>query len=275
MDTKYKFSLKKVSKYCLNGYGLANYECETSDIIQNEIYSPIYHPEYKDLVEKLIKEFPVLKPHIEDLFFIMEHHLIPAHEYDVVYHHAIYLYDEIKRIYFLRNLLEVEEKKSKLSQVDLIIYLRENAPLDSDFVLSDMHLNEKIIKIVLKEYLENFNANFSKYLSSLYYIDNVENIPLKELRGIRDHLYSTKLLKYNTFKTDIEKEIAEILYDFLIDNTDLNPKDVKVSKQLAIVIYSLLCIFKVFTKSEEPPNIAEYIRDILKNPKRKIRVPKS
>lgn len=293
LANRYKYSLKKVEKYC--PYDVTVRFEKVSDIFEYTIDFSHYHPKTKECIkpecirsgrcikpERCIKlerhvnilenKFPNFNSHKGNLFFIITNYLDYVHSdnnMSLLSDHI--LYEEFKRMHFLQELLESDD--NKLKNYEITIANINDSPLASDFIIkSDPTLNRLLIKSILKSYKIYFknNMDFRYYNSSLpTLINRKRNISAKGLREIKDELKIDYSL-LNKLKRNQEKEIVEILYEYIINETDLGPKDnEQIPGGIAILIYSLLLIFNAIDKPQPDNKRSQYIINTYKHNKNK------
>jgi len=264
MKRKYTFNKTTVNKYCSNGI----WDSGKSDNIETEIYSFLYDPEFEKHLEILIREVPQIESNIGDLFRIMEYYMEPEQDANQESFLAITLHAELKRLHFLQKIIESPD--NKFEKVEIIVNQKPTSPLNSDFIISEIELNRLLIEGLLRDFKTYFNTNFQRLFFSYFNRElNLESITTTELLKITKQLESSEF-NYKSYRINLEKEMIQVVLDYLNNETGLNPRNLKMTKPLATVIYYILSIFKVITKPQKESDITAYIRDMHKNPKLSI-----
>lgn len=261
---KYTFSKTTVNKYCSNGV----WNPGKSDRIETNIDSFLYDPEFEKHLETLIREVPQIEDNIGDLFRIMEYYMEPEQYANQESFLRVNLYEELKRMHFLQKIIESSDRK--FEKVEIIVNQKPTNPLNSDFITSEVELNKLLIEGLLKNFKTYFEAYFQPLFFSLFNRNlTLEGITAAELQELTKQL-ETSNFNYKSYRINLEKEMIQVILDYLNNETTLNPKDLKMTKPLATVIYYILSIFKVITKPQQESDITNYIRDMHKNPKLSI-----
>lgn len=258
---RYTFSKKTVNKYCGNQI----WDYGTSDLIEFEIDSFLYDDKFEKFLEIMILKVPQIEDKIGDLLRIMEYYLEIEQDGDQYSFLTSELLQPLNRMHYLQKI--VESPDSTFEKVEIIVNQKPFNPLNSDFITSELELNKILINGLLRDLKAYFNDTYQHlYHTAFNRVLALENITAKELKEILKKL-EIEEFNYKAYKINFEKEMIQVVLDYLNNETNLNPKGLKMTKPLATVIYYILSVLKVITKPQKEGDITNYIRDMHKNPK--------
>src|SRR5690606_14290486 len=129
----------------------------------------------------------------------------------------------------------------------IIVNQKPTSPLNSDFIVSELELNKILLDGLLSDYKKYFNDTYQDLFFSLFNHSLVlENITAHELNKLVKKLEADDF-NYKSYRINLEKEMIQVVLNYLNNETNLNPKNLKMTKPLATVIYYILSVFKVIT----------------------------